>query len=146
MYQFSCSILQITRHAAAVCDNGSNTTRNSGEFPRYVIYLLFNFQKLWSFRCFLFPENSGTPTFPISGNSGLRRFPRFSYYVILLVSCLHPSLVTPSAVGNTSLSLDPQFPFALLYCFRLCNSDPILCTRYNSIPLLSYKYLYSVPR
>ena len=87
-----------------------------------------------------------TPTFPISGNSGLWRFPRFLYYVILLVSCLHPSLVTPSAVGNTSLSLDPQFPLALLYCFRLCNSDPILCTWYNFIPFLSYKYLYSVAR
>ena len=84
--------------------------------------------------------------FPISGNSGLRRFPIFLYYVIPLVSCLHPSLVTLSAVGNTSLSPDPQFPLALLYCFRLCNSDLILCTRYNSIPLLSYKYLYSVPR
>ena len=81
-----------------------------------------------------------------SGNSGLRCFPIFSYYVILFVSCLHPSLVTLSAVGNTSLSPDPQFPLALLYCFRLCNSDPILCTQYNSIPLLSYKYLYSVPR
>ena len=96
---------------------------------------LFDFRKLRIFRCFPFPENSG-----------LRRFPIFSYYVILLVSCLHPSLVTPSAVGNTSLSPDPQFPLALLYCFRLCNSDPILCTQYNSIPLLSYKYLYSVPR
>ena len=84
--------------------------------------------------------------FSISGNSGLRHFPIFSYYVIPLVSCLHPSLVTPSTVGNTSLSPDPQFPLALLYCFRLCNSDPILCTWYNSIPLLSYKYLYSVPR
>ena len=110
------------------------------------ICLLFDFRKLRNFRCFPFLENSGTPTFLISGNSGLRCFPRFLYYVILLVSCLHPSLVTPSAVGNTSLSLDPQFPLALLYCFHLCNSDPILCTRYNSIPLLSYKYLYSVPR
>ena len=115
-------------------------------FRGMFIYSLFNFRKLRIFRCFPFPENSGTPTFLISGNSGLRRFPRFLYYVILLVSCLHPSLVTPSAVGNTSLSLDPQFPLALLYCFCLCNSDPILCTRYNSILLLSYKYLYSVPR
>ena len=113
-------------------------------FRGMCICSLFDFQKLRNFRCFPFPENSGTPTFPISRNSGLRRFPIFSYYVILLVSCLHPSLVTPSAVGNTSLSLDPQFPLALLYCFRLCNSDPILCTWYNSIPLLSYKYLYSV--
>ena len=70
-----------------------------------VIYSLFDFRKLRIFQCFPFPENSG-----------LRHFPRFSYYVILLVSCLHPSLVTPSAVGNTSLSLDLQFPFALSYC------------------------------
>ena len=110
------------------------------------ICLLFDFRKLRIFRCFPFPENSGTLTFPISGNSGLRRFPRFLYYVISLVLCLHLSLVTPSAVVSTSLSPDPQFPLALLYCFCLCNSDPILCTRYNSIPLLSYKYLYSVPR
>ena len=54
--------------------------------------------------------------------------------------------VTPSTVVSTSLSLDLQFPFALLYCFCLCNSDPLLCTRYNSVPFISYKYLYSVPR
>ena len=56
------------------------------------------------------------------------------------------SLVTLSTVASTSLSLDPQFPFALLYCFCLCNSDPLLCTRYKLVPFLSYKYLYSVPR
>ena len=78
------------------------------------IRLLFNFQKLQIFRCFPFSENSGTPTFPISGNSGLRRFPIFSYYVITLFSCLHLSLVTLSAVVSTSLSPDPQFPFALV--------------------------------
>ena len=115
-------------------------------FRGMFIYSLFNFRKLRIFQCFPFPENSGTPTFPISGNSGLRCFPRFSYYVISLVSCLHLSLVTPSAVGNTSLSPDPQFPFALSYCSRLCNSVPIPCTRYNFIPFLSYKYLYSVAR
>ena len=93
-----------------------------------------------SFRGMLFTHYS------ISGNSGLRRFPRFSYYVISLVSCLHLSLVTPSAVGNTSLSPDPQFPFALSYCSCLCNSVPIPCTWYNSNPFLSYKYLYSVAR
>ena len=98
------------------------------------------------FRCFPFPENSRTPTFLISRNSGLRRFLRFSYYVILLVSCLHPSLVTLSAVGNTSLSLDLQFPLALSYCSRLCNSVPPSLYRYNSSPFLSYKYLYPVPR
>ena len=110
------------------------------------IYLLFNFWKLWIFRCFPFPENSGTPMFPISGNSGLRCFLRFSYYVIPLVLCLHPSLVTPSAVGNTSLSLDLQFPFALPYCLAYVTQFPLLCTWYNSSPFLSYKYLYSVAR
>ena len=98
------------------------------------------------FQCFPFPENSRTPTFPISRNSGLQHFPRFLYYVITLISCLHLSLVTPSAVVSTSLSPDPQFPFALLYCFHLCNSDPLLCTRYNSVLFISFKYLYSVPR
>ena len=115
-------------------------------FRGMFIHSLFDFQKLRIFRCFPFPENSGTPTFPISGNSGLQRFPRFSYYVILLVSCLHPSLVTLSAVGNTSLSPDPQFPLALSYCSRLCNSVPPSLYRYNSSPFLSYKYLYPVPR
>ena len=115
-------------------------------FQGMFIYLLFNFWKIWIFQCFLFLENSGTPTFPISRNSGLRRFPRFLYYVITLISCLHLSLVTPSTVVSTSLSLDLQFPFTLLYCFRLCNSDPLLCTQYNSVPFISYKYLYSVPR
>ena len=115
-------------------------------FRGMFIRSLFNFWKLRIFQYFPFPENSGTPTFPISGNSGLRHFPIFSYYVITLISCLHLSLVTPSAVVSTSLSLDLQFPFALLYCFRLCNSDPLLYTRYKLVPFLSYKYLYSVPR
>ena len=134
------------RRSVRICSHSSNTTRNSGEFLRYVIYSLFDFRKLWIFRCFPFLENSGTLTFLISGNSGLRCFLIFWYYVISLVSCLHLSLVTPSAVVSTSLSLDPQFPFALLYCFCLCNSDPLLCTRYKLVPFLSYKYLYSVPR
>ena len=115
-------------------------------FRGMCICLLFDFRKLRIFRCFPFPENSGTPTFPISGNSGLRRFPIFSYYVITFISCLHPSLVTPSAVGNTSLSPDPQFPLALSYCSCLCNSVPPSLYRYNSSPFLSYKYLYSVAR
>ena len=120
--------------------------RTPVSFQGMFIHLLFDFQKLRIFGCFPFLENSGTLTFLISGNSGLRCFPRFSYYVITLISCLHLSLVTLSAVVSTSLSLDPQFPFALLYCFRLCNSDPLLCTWYKLVPFLSYKYLYSVPR
>ena len=115
-------------------------------FQGMFIYLLFNFWKLQIFQCFPFLENSRTPTFPISGNSRLRCFPRFLYYVITLISRLHLSLVTPSAVVSTSLSPDPQFPFALLYCFCLCNSDPLLCTWYKLVPFLSYKYLYSAPR
>ena len=84
--------------------------------------------------------------YPISRNSRLRHFSILWYYVISLVSCLHLSLVTLSTVGNTLPSPDPQFPFALLYCFRLCNSDPLLCTRYNSVPFINYRYLHSVAR
>ena len=120
--------------------------RTPVSFRGMCICLLFDFRKLRNFRCFPFLENSGTPMFPISGNSGLRHFLIFLYYVITLISCLHLSLVTLSAVVSTSLSPDLQFPFALLYCFCLCNSDPLLCTRYKLIPFLSYKYLYSVPR
>ena len=40
-------------------------------FRGMYIYLLLDFRKLRNFRCFPFPENSGTPTFPISRNSGL---------------------------------------------------------------------------
>ena len=46
------------------------------------------------FRCFPFPENSGTPTFPISGNSGLRHF-----LLLVIRSCISPftcdSIVSP---------------------------------------------------
>ena len=97
-------------------------------FQGMFIYSLFDFWKLRIFRCFPFPENPGTPTFPISGNSGLRRFPIFSYYVITLFSCLHLSLVTLSAVGNTSLSPDPQFPSTLPYCLTYVTQFPLLCT------------------
>ena len=128
-------VLMTWRLYVRICSHGSNTTWNSSEFPRYVYLLIIQF-----------PETPDFPMFSISGNSGLRHFPRFLYYVITLISCLHLSLVTPSAVVSTSLSLDPQFPFALLYCFRLCNSDPLLCTQYKLVPFLSYKYLYSVPR
>ena len=97
-------------------------------FQGMFICSLFDFRKLWIFRCFPFPENSGTPTFLISGNSRLRCFPIFLYYVITLFSCLHLSLVTPSAVGNTSLSLDPQFPCTLPYCLAYVTLFPLLCT------------------
>ena len=97
-------------------------------FRGMCICSLFDFWKLRIFQCFPFPENSGTPTFPISRNSRLRRFPIFSYYVITLFSCLHLSLVTPSAVSNTSLSLDPQFPCTLPYCLAYITQFPLLCT------------------
>ena len=88
-------------------------------FRGMCICLLFDFWKLQNFRCFPFLENSGTPTFPISGNSGLRHFPIFSYYVITLISCLHLSLVTPSAVVSTSLFPDPQFSLCPTLLFSL---------------------------
>ena len=59
---------------------------------------------------YLISGNSRTLTFSISGNSGLQQFPIFWLYVIILVSYLHLSLVTLSAVVSTSLSPDPQFP------------------------------------
>ena len=94
-------------------------------FQGMFIYSLFDFWKLQIFRCFPFPENSG-----------LRRFPRFLYYVITLILCLHLSLVTPSAVGVIALFFTLIFhpfsqpchpynrsPFLLLscyLCFPLC--------------------------
>ena len=101
-------------------------------FRGMFIHSLFDFQKLRIFWCFPFLENSGTPTFLISRNSRLWCFLRFLYYVITLISCLHLSLVTLSAVVSTSLSLDPQFPFALPYCLAYITQFPLLCTWYNS--------------
>ena len=63
-------------------------------FRGMCIYLLFDFQKLWNFQCFPFPENSGTLTFPISRNSGLRCF-----LLLVIRSCISPftcdSVVSP---------------------------------------------------
>ena len=67
---------------------------------------------------------SGTPTFPISRNSGLQHFLIFWFYVMTLVSYLDLSLVTLSAVVSTSLSPDPQFPLALPDCSCLCTQIP----------------------
>ena len=93
------------------------------------IYLLFNFQKLRIFQCFPFPENSRTPTFPISGNSGLRRF-------LLLVICSCISLFTCDSI---------VFPcFMLLFC--LCTQVSFSVPGTNLFHSLVYKYLYSVPR
>ena len=93
------------------------------------IYLLFDFWKLWNFRCFPFPENSGTPTFLISGNSGLRCF-------LILVICSYISLFTCDSV---------VFPcFMLLFSFMYSGLLSVPGT-YLSHSLV-YKYLYSVAR
>ena len=42
--------------------------------------------------------------------------------------CLHLSLVTPSAVGNTLLSPDLQFPCTLHYRLAYVTQFPLLCT------------------
>ena len=69
-----------------------------------------------NFRCFPFPENSGTPTFPISGNSGLRRF-----LLLVIRSCISPftcdSVVSPcfmllSSLMYSGLSLYPVHPYS----------------------------------
>ena len=63
-------------------------------FRGMFIYSLFDFWKLRNFRCFPFPENSGTPMFPISRNSGLRCF-----LLLVICSCISPftcdSVVSP---------------------------------------------------
>ena len=118
----------VVKSFVRICSMVLTQPRTPVSFRGMFIYSLFDFRKLRIFQCFPFPENSGTPMFPISGNSGLRCFPRFLYYVITLFSCLHLSLVTPSAVGNTSLSPDPQFPFTLPYCLAYVTQFPLLCT------------------
>ena len=69
-----------------------------------------------NFRCFPFPENSGTPTFPFSGNSGLRRF-----LLLVIRSCISPftcdSVVSPCfmllfSLMYSGLSLYPVHPYS----------------------------------
>ena len=91
-------------------------------------------------------RDTGTPTFLISGNSGLRHFPIFSYYVITLISCLHLSLVTPSTVVSTSLSPDLQFPLPYFIVFAYVTQIPFSVPGTTPFHSLVYKYLYSVPR
>ena len=67
------------------------------------IYLLFNFWKVRNFRCFPFPENSGTLTFLISGNSGLRRF-----LLLVIHSCISP------------FTCDSVVPPCFMYYSHLC--------------------------
>ena len=88
-------------------------------FRGMCICLLFDFRKLRNFRCFPFPENSGTPMFPISGNSGLRRFS-----LLVIHSCISP-FTCDSVVPPVSCII-------LVYVLRSS-----LCTRYILVPLLS---------
>ena len=76
--------------------------RTPVSFRGMCIHLLFNFWKLRNFRCFPFLENSGTPTFPISRNSGLQHF-----LILVILSCI--SLFTCDSI---------VFPcFMLLFSF-----------------------------
>ena len=118
----------ILDHSVRICSTVLTQPGTPVSFRGMFIYSLFDFRKLRIFQCFPFLENSGTPMFLISRNSGLRRFPIFSYYVITLISCLYLSLVTPSAVVSTSLSPDPQFPSTLPYCLAYVTQFPLLCT------------------
>ena len=72
-------------------------------FRGMFIHSLFDFRKLRNFRCFPFPENSGTPTFPISGNSGLRHF-----LLLVIPSCILP------------FTCDSVVPPCFMYYSRLC--------------------------
>ena len=98
-------------------------------FRGMCICLLFDFRKLRNFRCFPFPENSGTPTFLISGNSGLRCF-----LLLVIHSCISPftcdSIVSPL--------------FHVLFSFMYSGLLSVPGT-YLSHSLV-YKYLYSVDR
>ena len=93
------------------------------------ICLLFNFQKLQNFQCFPLPENSGTPTFLISGNSGLRCF-----LILVIRSCI--SLFTCDSIVSPC--------FMLLFSFMYLGLLSVPGT-YLSHSLV-YKYLYSVAR
>ena len=93
------------------------------------IHLLFNFQKLQIFQCFPFLENSGTPMFPISRNSGLRRF---------LI------LVTHSCISHFTCDslVFPCFMLLFLLMYSGLLSVPGTTLSHSLI----YKYLYSVAR
>ena len=92
------------------------------------IYLLFDFRKLRNFRCFPFPENSGTPTFPISRNSGLRRF-----LLLVINSCISP-FTCDSVVS-------PCFMYYSRLCTQVFSLYPV-----HTCPTPFYKHLYSVAR
>ena len=93
------------------------------------IHSLFDFRKLRIFRCFPFPENSGTLMFLISGNSGLRCF-----LILVTHSCIShftcDSLVFPCFM----------LLFSLMYSGLL--SVPSTTLSHS----LVYKHLYSVAR
>ena len=93
------------------------------------IYLLFNFWKLRNFQCFPFLENSRTPMFLISRNSGLRRF-----LLLVIHSCI--SLFTCDSV------VFPCFMFLFSFMYSGLLSVPGTYLSHS----LVYKYLYSVAR
>ena len=91
-------------------------------FRGMCICLLFDFRKLRKFRCFPFPENSGTPTFPISGNSGLRRF-----LLLVIHSCISPftcdSVVSPCFMLLFSLTLGTRAQIPTGYMVKTLRSQ-----------------------
>ena len=93
------------------------------------IHLLFDFWKLRIFQCFPFPEHSGTPTFLISRNSGLRHF-------LLLVICSCISHFTCDS------SISPCF----IYCSHLCTQVYFSVPGTTMFHSLVYNHLYSVAR
>ena len=93
-------------HASRVLESVHTILTQPGtpvSFRGMCIYLLFDFRKLRNFRCFPFPENSGTPTFPFSGNSRLRRFS-----LLVIPSCISP------------FTCDSVVSSCFMYYSRLC--------------------------
>ena len=98
-------------------------------FRGMFIHSLFDFQKLRNFRCFPFPENSGTPTFPISGNSGLRRFFVISHSFMYFIFHLW-------------LRSSPLFHVLFSFMYSGLLSVPGTYLSHS----LVYKHLYSIAR
>ena len=93
------------------------------------IHLLFNFQKLQIFQCFLFLENSRTLTFLISRNSGLQCF---------------PILVTHSCISHFTCDSLASPCFMLL--FLLMYSGLLSVPSTTLFHSLVFNHLYSVAR
>ena len=93
------------------------------------IHLLFDFWKLQIFWCFPFPENSRTPMFLISGNSGLWHF---------LI------LVTHSCISHFTCD-SIVFPCFMLL-FSLMYSGILSIPGITLFHSLIYNHLYSIAR